>query len=145
MTLRTKFILPLFITVVMLGLAGGLLIRSQLTAFQAQLLRSIAEEKSREVDTAIRTLAGQGLEKAALFSRRPDVIEAYELAHMGDIESETDPLVQQAREALRAKLNDDLSGFKQISGKHFRGRVRSRCRPCWFRGGPWRGWRVSPG
>ena len=117
MTLRTKFILPLFITVVMLGLAGGLLIRSQLTDFQAQLLRSIAEEKSREVDTAIKTLAGQGLEKAALFSRRSDVIEAYELAHMGDIENEADPLVQQAREALRVKLNDDLSGFKQISGK----------------------------
>ena len=74
MKLRTKFVLPLFLSVVILGLAGSLLIRSELTDFQGQLLRSIAEEKSREVDTAIATLASQGLEKGALFSRRTDVV-----------------------------------------------------------------------
>ncbi len=117
MSLRSKFVLPLFITVVVMGLAGGLLIRSQLTDFQAQLLRSIAEEKSREVETAINTLARQGLEKAALFSRRTDVIQAFEQAHLGNLENENDPLLQRAREDLRALLADDLSGFKDISGK----------------------------
>ena len=117
MSLRSKFVLPLFITVVIMGLAGGLLIRSQLTDFQAQLLRSIAEEKSREVETAIKTLARQGLEKAALFSRRTDVIQAFEQAHLGNLENENDPLLQRAREDLRALLADDLSGFKDISGK----------------------------
>lgn len=33
MKLRTKFILPLFLSVVILGLAGSLLIRSELTDF----------------------------------------------------------------------------------------------------------------
>jgi methyl-accepting chemotaxis protein len=117
MSLRSKFVLPLFITVVIMGLAGGLLIRSQLTDFQAQLLRSIAEEKSREVKTAINTLARQGLEKAALFSRRTDVIQAFEQAHLGNLENENDPLLQRAREDLRTLLADDLSGFKDISGK----------------------------
>ncbi|UTF49705.1 methyl-accepting chemotaxis protein [Desulfomicrobium sp. ZS1] len=117
MKLRSKFILPLFVSVVILGLAGGLLIRSQLTDFQGQLLRSIAEEKSREVDTAIATLATQGLEKAALFSRRTDVVQAFELAHLGNIENEADPLMQQARDELRRLLADDLAGFKSISGK----------------------------
>ena len=117
MKLRFKFVLPLFISVVVLGLAGALLIRSQLTDFQGQLLRSIAEEKSREVDTAIATLATQGLEKAALFSRRTDVVQAFELAHMGNIENEADPLMQQARDELRRLLEDDLAGFKSVSGK----------------------------
>ncbi len=117
MKLRSKFILPLFVSVVILGLAGGLLIRSQLTDFQGQLLRSIAEEKSREVDTAIATLATQGLEKAALFSKRTDVVQAFELAHLGNIENETDPLLQQARDELRRLLENDLAGFKSISGK----------------------------
>ena len=117
MKLRTKFVLPLFLTVVCLGLAGALLIRGQLTDFQGQLLRSIAEEKSREVNTAIETLAAQGLEKAALFSRRTDVIQAFELAHLGNLENESDPTLQRAREELRALLSDDLSGFKEVSGK----------------------------
>ena len=117
MKLRAKFVLPLFITVVILGLAGGLLIRSQLTDFQAQLLQSIAEEKSREVETAINTLAAQGLEKAALFSRRGDVIQAFELAHLGNLGDEKDQLAQQAREQLRQLLKDDLAGFKDASGK----------------------------
>lgn len=117
MTLRTKFVVPLFLTVVLLGLAGGLLIRNQLTDFQAQILRSIAEEKSREVDTAIRTLSAQGLEKAALFAKRTDVVKAFEMAHGGNLEDENDPLLQQAREELRGLLSDDLSGFKEISGK----------------------------
>jgi methyl-accepting chemotaxis protein len=117
MKLRAKFVLPLFITVVSLGLLGGLLIRDQLTDFQGQLLRSIAEEKSREVTTAIATLATQGLEKAALFARRTDVVKAFELAHQGNLSNENDPLMQQARDELRALLTDDLSGFKAMSGK----------------------------
>ncbi|PKN42965.1 MAG: hypothetical protein CVU60_04025 [Deltaproteobacteria bacterium HGW-Deltaproteobacteria-18] len=117
MKLRSKFVLPLFVSVVVLGIAGGLLIRSQLTDFQGQLLRSIAEEKSREVDTAITTLANQGLEKAALFSRRTDVVQAFELAHLGNIDNEADPLLQQARDELRRLLEDDLAGFKSVSGK----------------------------
>jgi methyl-accepting chemotaxis protein len=117
MKLRTKFVLPLFVTVVFLGLLGGLLIRNQLTDFQGQLLRSIAEEKSREVTTAIATLATQGLEKAALFARRTDVVKAFELAHNGNLNDENDPLMQQARDELRALLTDDLSGFKAMSGK----------------------------
>jgi methyl-accepting chemotaxis protein len=117
MKLRTKFVLPLFVTVVCLGLVGGLLIRNQLTDFQGQLLRSIAEEKSREVTTAINTLANQGLEKAGLFARRTDVIKAFELAHLGNLDDESDPLMQQARDELRTLLTDDLSGFKAMSGK----------------------------
>ena len=117
MKLRAKFVLPLFITVVILGLVGGLLIRSQLTDFQSQLLQSIAEEKSREVETAINTLAAQGLEKAALFSRRADVVQAFELAHLGNLADEKDALAQQARDQLRQLLKDDLAGFKDASGK----------------------------
>jgi methyl-accepting chemotaxis protein len=117
MKLRTKFILPLFFAVVILGLVGGMLIRSQLAEFQGQLLRSIAEEKSREVDTAIATLAAQGLEKAALFSRRTGVVQAFELAHLGNLDNEADPILQQARDELRRLLKDDLAGFKDISGK----------------------------
>jgi len=117
MKLRTKFILPLFLSVVILGLAGSLLIRSELTDFQGQLLRSIAEEKEREVETAIATLSSQGLEKAALFSRRTDVVQAFELAHLGNLDNETDPMMQQARDELRRLLKDDLAGFREISGK----------------------------
>jgi methyl-accepting chemotaxis protein len=120
MALRSKFVLPLFITVVILGLAGGLLIRNQLTDFQSQLLRSIAEEKTREVNTAINTLARQGLEKAALFSRRSDVIEAYELASLGNYENENDPMLQRARDELRDMLANDLAGFESVSGAAMR-------------------------
>jgi len=117
MSIKIKFVLPIFVTVVVLGLAGGLLIRSQLTDFQQHLLHSIAEEKAREVENAISTLAKQGLEKAALFSRRSDVVEAYELAYKGNLDDENDPSLQLAREHLRTLLKDDLAGFKDVSGK----------------------------
>ena len=117
MKLRTKFILPLFLSVVILGVSGSLFIRSELTDFQGQLLRSIAEEKAREVETAIATLSAQGLEKAALFSRRTDVVQAYELAYLGNLDNEADPLLQQARDELRRLLKDDLAGYRDISGK----------------------------
>ena len=77
----------------------------------------MAQEKSREVNNAVATLAAQGLEKAALFSARDDVVQAFELAHLGNMDNESDALAQQAREELRALLKDDLSGFKTASGK----------------------------
>ena len=46
--LRGKFIIPLFVLVIILGIVGGWLIKAKLENFQTQLLRNIAEEKSHE-------------------------------------------------------------------------------------------------
>lgn len=117
MKLNVKFFLPIFVAVALLGAIGVWVIRTQLNGFEIQVLHSMAEEKSREVNNAVATLAAQGLEKAALFSARTDVIQAFELAHLGNIDNESDPLAQQAREELRVLLKDDLAGFKNASGK----------------------------
>lgn len=117
MNLKAKFLLPIVITVVVLGSAGAVFIRGQLADFQAQVLQSIAEEKAREVGTAVDTLAAQGLEKAALFSLRTDVVQAFELAHMGNMDDEADLLAQQARDELRYVLKNDLAGFKSVAGQ----------------------------
>ncbi len=117
MKLKGKFLFPIFVCVAVLGMIGTLVIRTQLDGFESQVLRSVAEEKSREVNNAVATLAAQGLQKAALFSTRADVLQAFELAHRGNMDDESDPLVQQARDELRALLKDDLAGFGNVTGK----------------------------
>ena len=80
------------------------------------LHREPGADKITEIKSGLDAAAGAALEQAAVFSRMPEVLAAYELAHSGDIGNEADPQVQQAREGLRASLRPHLDGFAAVLG-----------------------------
>lgn len=114
MKLKTKFISALIIAFVILGGGGALVIHHRLTNLNDKYLYRIANNQMLEVHHKIETAAEAALSLASLFSRLPAVLNAYEIAHTGDIEDEKDRFGQQARELLRAALKPNLDGYKAI-------------------------------
>ncbi|MEA3362231.1 MAG: HAMP domain-containing protein, partial [Thermodesulfobacteriota bacterium] len=59
----------------------------------------------------------KALEMAAVFSKVPDVLTAYRLALLGDLEDENDHEMQMAREHLRKVMAPYIDGYLGASGK----------------------------
>ncbi|EPR35462.1 methyl-accepting chemotaxis sensory transducer with Pas/Pac sensor [Alkalidesulfovibrio alkalitolerans DSM 16529] len=118
MGIRLKFILPLVVTVLVLGVVSFVVVTRQLDEMTVMNVREQAEAKAREVQNGIDQAATAALELASSFSQLPDVLEAYEFAHMGNLDDENDPLAQTARAMLRAKLSGAAAGYKAVFGKN---------------------------
>lgn len=75
-----------------------------------------AEEKIKEVESTLNRIANKAVTQSALFSGNTEVINAYELAHTGNIGNETDPKVQQAREQLRDYFEPTIEDYTTHTG-----------------------------
>ncbi|MBD3276178.1 MAG: methyl-accepting chemotaxis protein, partial [Candidatus Marinimicrobia bacterium] len=127
MSLRNKILIP-----TMLGLLLSVLIvfvtihrgtkellstqRSSTESLVEAQFHDLAQNKLREFENTIEYLSDQALREAALFSEHPAVIEAYEHALQGDINDESDPYCQAAREKLRDYLADYVQGYERQTG-----------------------------
>lgn len=111
MSLRQKTLIPLAGLIVLLGLAGYLIMQSEFAKFQHAQYINLVAQKRHEIQASIDITAKHSLEKAALFTRLPAVLDAYQLAHSGNINDERDPKAQAAREQLRRDLRDHLAGY----------------------------------
>ena len=85
MGIRLKFLVPLVITVLVLGIGSYLIMQGQLASLTAMNARAQVEAKAQEVGNGIDQAAASALELAASFSQLPDVIEAYRTATQGNI------------------------------------------------------------
>ncbi|EPR39656.1 methyl-accepting chemotaxis sensory transducer with Pas/Pac sensor [Desulfovibrio sp. X2] len=117
MGIRLKFLLPLLISVLVLGTASYIVVNRQLDDLASMTVHDRVAAKAAEVQNGIDQAADSALELAASFSQLPDVIDAYRTALSGNIDDENDPQAQAAREMLRAKLSGAASGYKAIMGK----------------------------
>lgn len=117
LTLKQKTVFPLLGSVLLAGLILFALMQRELTAFQENYVHGVVLAKQGEIERAVARSAQEALEKAAIFTELPEVREAYERAHQGRLDIETDADVQQAREILRQALAPALSGFAEIAGE----------------------------
>nr|WP_027184720.1 methyl-accepting chemotaxis protein [Desulfovibrio inopinatus] len=116
MSIRRKIFLPMFVATVLLGVAGYLVVGSQLSAISEDFINQIVENKVHEIESGIATSSRLALEQAALFSQTPAVIKAYMIAEQGNINDENDAEAQKARELLRTELAPYLKGFSEALG-----------------------------
>lgn len=116
MRIKYKFILPLVIGAVILGAGGFYEISSQLKSLESSFLNMLVESKVAGLKRTIDDAGKSALEQAAILSKRPDVVAAYEVAQKGNLDDEADPVMQKAREQLRASLAAELKGYEQVTG-----------------------------
>ena len=116
MNLRQKnTILPFIIMIVMFTL-GSLVTVNQLNKLKTKMISQPMENSMDVLLKSVEFTAQQTLEKSALFSRLPQVIQAFELAHSGDINDPLDPQAQQARQLLRRELKNAMDGYEALTG-----------------------------
>ncbi|NJL58515.1 MAG: methyl-accepting chemotaxis protein [Desulfobacteraceae bacterium] len=115
--IRRKLFVPLLIAVVVLGGLGWMTVNWQLSELRKNFTYRLAEEKMSEITQSIATASQQALEKASLFTRMPEIIRAYELAHTGNIDDEADANAQHARNMIRYHLKAIQDGFSGVLGQ----------------------------
>ena len=120
MKLMYKLFLPLVCSGLLFGFIGYYIMHGKLFELKDSFIMDMSDSTRKEVDSEIELLSMQALEKAAMFTQLPQVIEAYEIAHQGDINDAESPQSQEARELLRSSLATTLLGFQKQSGQKLR-------------------------
>ena len=119
MNVRMKVGIPIMVTVLLLGLVSYFFMHKQFSTLKDANIRDILNGKSSEIYQSLDFSSFFARDMAALFSRMPQVMEAYQAAFEGDINDERSPQSQTAREMLRRDLAPVLEGYKDIAGKDF--------------------------
>ncbi|WFS62623.1 methyl-accepting chemotaxis protein [Pseudodesulfovibrio thermohalotolerans] len=119
MGIRAKLFLPLLGMALVMLVGGYLVLKSQFADLENSFVTLILRGKIEDVRQSITQISESALQQAALFSRMPEVVEAYALANRGNMDDEADPMLQEARERLRASLAPVLAGYKENIGRSF--------------------------
>lgn len=114
MRLNIKFILPQVAVVVLLGCASFYTIDKSFDELKDMYVESVVRTAFNSVRNGIDSSAETAQQVAALFSQRPGVIEAFEIAHSGNVDDERSPDSQRAREEIRNLLKSDLKGYQEL-------------------------------
>jgi methyl-accepting chemotaxis protein len=117
--IRLKLFLPLLGTALVMLVGGYLLLQSQFSDLENSFVSLIMRGKIEDVQQSVTQISESALQQAALFSRMPEVVEAYGEANRGDMNDEADPTLQAAREQLRVSLAPVLKGYKENLGRDF--------------------------
>ncbi|MFV0422442.1 methyl-accepting chemotaxis protein [Oleidesulfovibrio sp.] len=120
MKLGWKLSLPQIIIVLGLGIASYAIISTSFERMQEKFVSSMVTDVFNAVDSGINTAGDSALALASSFSGQPEVIQAFQLAHSGNINDENSPESQRARELLRTALAPALQGYKSNTGKSMR-------------------------
>lgn len=120
MSLRTKVLAPLLALAVIFALVGALLASGVMRRTKASFAQLFMTSKQREIENAISTAAKAALEQAAIFSRRPEIVDAYRTAHTGNVDDEASPEAQAARDQIRAAMAAELAGYEKTHGEKLR-------------------------
>ncbi len=132
MKIRTKFIVPISVLVIIFAVAAviamdvtvGRLVSDQekkLIAFTQDNLAAEAKTRQGAILSSIDQFGAAALKQAALFSEVPEIQEVYELALSGDIDDENDLMMQHARQKLRIVMGAYIDGYtKQTGEKEYR-------------------------
>jgi methyl-accepting chemotaxis protein len=117
MTLKQKIFVPLLIAIFVSGTLSYFMINIELTKLENQLYEDFLVNQKTQISTLIDFISEQAIEKAALFAKLPVVIQAFELAHTGNINRERDPKGQEARQMLRQALKYNMESYAATMGQ----------------------------
>jgi len=115
--LKGKIFFPLTLGSILLAIFIYFFFHFQLTSLTSSFLRQIASNKAKEVESYFTLASQEAIKVSSLFVKLPEVKKAYELALSGNIDNESDPKAQEARELLRNSLKDILAGYESILGE----------------------------
>lgn len=122
MNVRAKFLIPILSVLVTAGTSGVLIFSSNFNVLSHMILEQnrastiesvafFANDKIAQIYSDIDRVGRKALSIAALFSRWHPVAEAYSIALSGDINDESSPQSQQAREKLRTLFGQFIDGY----------------------------------
>jgi signal transduction histidine kinase/HAMP domain-containing protein len=117
MTIRNKFLIPAVAGLVVLGLVTAALaaeVFSDVISFEVQRNHEAQIEAIR-LETAL--VASRCVELASVIAGLPAVESAYRQAAEGDLDDESDPVVQAARERLRRDLRPIDQRYRRDTGQ----------------------------
>ncbi|MBN2627088.1 MAG: hypothetical protein JXA95_10515 [Spirochaetales bacterium] len=127
MTVKNKFLIPVVSILLMVGLAGYILFIRSFSALTDEVLEKnhqmylesvneTALEKINQIYSDMNQVGQKGLEIASLFSRWEPVIRAYRITGEGNMDDESSPQAQEARELLRIVMQPFLEGYAATEG-----------------------------
>lgn len=120
MGIRIKILGPLLAVALIMVVCGYLVLNVQFTGLEESFVSLTIQGKVEEARQSIEKMSKNALEQAALFSRMPAVVQAFEIANQGNMNDPKDPKAQQAREMIRASLAPVFKGYKESIGSSFR-------------------------
>ena len=90
-------------------------IREKFITLKSYNFEQLINNKISQISSSLDLSKQMQLEKAAFFSRLPEIIHAFELANPGDIDAPYAPKVQEARVFLRKAMSYHIKGFESLS------------------------------
>ncbi len=127
MSLRNRILLPVLISVLVAGIGTFVgvsytiknMVGEQVAERQEATEESMAEVvdgKLHQYDAFLEATGDRVYHQASLFSRLPEVQEAYHVCNSGNLHDEADPRGQEARMMLRQSMAPYCEGFKAQTG-----------------------------
>nr|MEE4267508.1 methyl-accepting chemotaxis protein [Candidatus Krumholzibacteria bacterium] len=127
MSLRNRILLPVMVAILVAGIATFVGVSFEIkhmvddeVALKEEATQTAVDDavdgKIHEYEAFLAATGNRVRQQAALFSRLPEVQDAYRLAHQGNLQNESDPRCQAAREQLRGALAVYAEGYKAQSG-----------------------------
>lgn len=117
MSIQFRFVIPAVVGLILLGIVTYALSASiHARGVNAEVTRR-NEVVLAAVDREVKLASQHALEIASVVSMMPDVIEAYEQANAGNLDDESDPIVQRARESLRQRMHAHQMTFARGTGR----------------------------
>ena len=120
MKLSSKILLPQAFIIVVLGCVSVFIINASFKSLKEMHIHSVVDSAFSFVLTRVNDSSKSAQETAALFAASPDVLEAFKIAHSGNIDDERSPQAQEAREQIRKVLSPELKNYAAVSGSKLR-------------------------
>ena len=128
MKIRSKFMLPIaglvilsvFVAVISINMTVSKLVADQEASFSDyahETLSSQAHLRKQSIYNSIDHVGKKALAFSTFFTQIPDVLVAYRLALLGDLNDESSREMQMARDHLREKMAPYIKGYKGQTGK----------------------------
>ncbi len=117
MKLSYRFMIPIIITMLILLVSASVGIRMELKNLQHSYVKTLVDASVYDFNLQISSSAQSALQQAALLSKEPSIIAAYEVAHSGNPDDPESLEAQEAREAIRRAAVPYMEGYKQVMGK----------------------------
>jgi len=128
MKIRGKFIFPIaglvilsvLVAVVSVNMTVSQLVAEQEKSFADYAQNTLANQahlKKQSIYDSIDHVGKKALEYSTFFTQIPDVLVAYRLAMLGDLDDESSREMQMGRDHLREKMAPYLNGYKNQTGQ----------------------------
>jgi methyl-accepting chemotaxis protein len=113
MKLKNKFILPILIIGIITGIVFYFLTQFLLNRMSSEEIRIYTRNKAGEIYDRIESQGEEHLKTASMFTKSPQILNAYKVAHQGDITDENSNDSRIARQMIREYMKPYIEGYEE--------------------------------